>query len=42
VREKILAMFKQVGDRYTMPFSGDRLAAVSLNEPWTDYGQVIL
>jgi len=42
VREKILAMFKQAGDRYAMPFSGDRLAAVSLNEPWADYGQVIL
>jgi hypothetical protein len=42
VRERILAMFKQAGDRYAMPFSGDRLAAVSLNEPWADYGQVIL
>lgn len=42
VRERILAMFKKAGDRYAMPFDGDRLAAVSLNEPWADYGQVVL
>jgi hypothetical protein len=42
VREKILAMFKKAGDRYAMPFEGDRLAAVSLNERWADYGQLVL
>ncbi len=42
VRERILAMFKQAGYRYAMPFSGDRLAAISLNEHWADYGQVVL
>ena len=42
VRERSLAMFKQDGDRYAIPFSGDRRAAISLNERWADYRQVVL
>jgi hypothetical protein len=35
-------MFKKDGDRYAMPFSGGWLAAISLNERWADYRQVVL